>query len=488
MSLLLKANNIHVEYMDRVILHIPTVELYTNDRIGIVGNIGAGKTTLLQALSGAFKCPGCRVQAYGEIAYLRQIQRVQPEAQTDAELLRRLAVHNLSPETMSGGEAIRYRIANLLSRNVHCILADEPTCNVDREGIDFLIDRFNRYEGALVIVSHDRYFLDAVVHKIWELKDGELTEYCGNYSDYQCLLEENLRNQESRHSAYIKELARLTNAYEVKKEKAKAASKKPDSRSGKNNIPDKNGMTKSFDSREKTLHRSANQLLTRINHLDRVESPEAVQKVRFFSSGGLSLHHRFPIWGEGIDKAYGEQVLFANASFHIPLGAKVAITGRNGSGKTTLLQMIIGREKGIFVSPKAAIGYYLQNGYDLLGDDPLLQFVSKDCAYKESVLRSMLASLGFAANDLKKRMSSLSGGERAKSVLCKVFAGRYNILLLDEPSTYLDLKSVLALEGFIRDYPGTIVFVSHDRRLVDRAADLVYSVENCKLQVVKDRG
>ncbi len=173
--------------------------------------------------------------------------------------------------------------------------------------------------------------------------------------------------------------------------------------------------------------------------------------------------------------------MFDNASFQIPLGAKVALTGGNGAGKTTLFQMILNRETGISVSPKAEIGYFAQNGYKYNRNQGVMDFVQEDCDYQVSEIRSVLASMGFSQSDLCKELLVLSGGEFIKLQLAKILLGRYNILLLDEPNNFLDLPSLEALETLMKNYASTIFFISHDKRLIEKVADRIYEIREGKI-------
>jgi macrolide transport system ATP-binding/permease protein len=177
--------------------------------------------------------------------------------------------------------------------------------------------------------------------------------------------------------------------------------------------------------------------------------------------------------------------LFEKASFQIPLGAKVALIGGNGVGKTTLIQMILNREAGISISPKAQMGYFAQNGYKYSRDQVVMEFMQEDCDYKVSEIRSILASMGFLQNDISKTLSVLSGGEIIKLLLAKMLMGRYNILLLDEPSNFLDLPGLEALEMLMKGYAGTIVFIAHDKRLIDNVADVIYEIKDKRLNLVR---
>lgn len=195
MELILKAKDIRVEFKGRDVLDIEELEIYDYDRIGLVGANGAGKSTLLRVLLGELTPPGCKMNRLGELAYIPQLDEVTLQVEKDFALVGKLGVEQLDIQTMSGGEETRLKIAQALSAQVHGILADEPTSHLDREGIDFLIGQLKYFTGALLVISHDRYFLDEVVDKIWELKDCKITEYWGNYSDYLRQKEEERKRQ-----------------------------------------------------------------------------------------------------------------------------------------------------------------------------------------------------------------------------------------------------------------------------------------------------
>ena len=161
------------------------------------------------------------------------------------------------------------------------------------------------------------------------------------------------------------------------------------------------------------------------------------------------------------------------------------VVGVNGTGKTTLIQMILNHEDGISISPKAKIGYFAQNGYKYNSNQNVLEFMQEDCDYNVSEIRSVLASMGFKQNDIGKSLSVLSGGEIIKLLLAKMLMGRYNILLMDEPSNFLDIPSLEALEILMKEYAGTIVFITHDNRLLDNVADVIYEIKDKKLNLVR---
>ncbi|HAQ40600.1 TPA: Msr family ABC-F type ribosomal protection protein [Clostridioides difficile] len=487
MELLIKAKDIFVEYTGRDILDIDELELYSYDRIGLVGANGTGKSTLLKVLLGELTPPGCKLNRIGEFAYIPQLDEIVTQEVKDFSIMGKLGVGDLDRKIMSGGEETRLKIAQALSGHVHGIFADEPTSHLDRQGIDFLIGQLKYFYGALLIISHDRYFLDEVVDKIWELKDGNITEYWGNYSDYLHQKEEEYKNQATKYKQFIAEKERLEKAAEEKRnqankmsQKTKGAAKKDKSKSG-----GRLAHQKTIGSKQKTLHNAAKSIEQRIEDLGEIQAPENISTIRFRQSKALELHNPYPIIGEEVNKNFGDNVLFKKASFQIPLGAKVALVGGNGTGKTTLIEMILNHEDGISTSPKAEIGYFSQNGYKYNHNQKVMEFMKEDCDYNITEIRSVLSSMGIKDGDINKELSVLSGGEIIKLLLAKMLMGRYNILLMDEPSNFLDIPSLEALEVLMKGYAGTIIFISHDRKLVDNVADIVYEIKDKKLNLVR---
>ncbi|MCR8842495.1 Msr family ABC-F type ribosomal protection protein [Paenibacillus sp. SC116] len=483
MNVLIKAKDIYVEYMGRDILDIDELELYDYDRIGLVGANGVGKTTLLKILLGEISLPHGKMVRDADFTYIPQLDDVVVHDVKDHALMGKLGIDQIHVENMSGGEETRLKIAQALSNRVHGIFADEPTCHLDRSGIEFLINQLKHYSGALLIISHDRYFLDQVVDKIWELKDGKITEYWGGYSEYLAQKEEEWQTQAAQYKQFSAERDRLEKAIFEKRNQARKLDQKAKGASRKNNSESGGRLShqKPTGSKQKKLHNAAKNMEHRIEELGHVKPPEAVRSVQFRLSKALELHNPFPITGKKIHKQFGDKAVFENATFQFPLGAKIAIVGANGTGKTTLFKMILDREDGISISPKAEIGYFAQHGYKLERNQGVMEFMLENCDYQISEIRAVLASMGFSQLDVRKELSVLSGGEIIKLQLAKMLLGRYNILLMDEPSNFLDLPAVEALENLMRDYAGTILFISHDARLVERVADIVFEIEAGKI-------
>ena len=460
MELIVKAKDIFLEYAGRDILDIEELEIYSYDRIGLVGDNGAGKTSLLKILSGNLTIADADVRRFGSIALIGQLDELDLDAAQDSgEMLSRLNVAGVAQETMSGGEETRAKIASALSQHASAIFADEPTSHLDQDGIRLLVGQLKAFDGALLIVSHDRHFLDQVVDKIWELKDGGISEFWGDYSDYLRQKEEERKAQATRYEEAMRERDRLEAAIEKQRKKARQVDAK----------------------------RKAKDMEKRLEALEGIEAPDSIRAVRFRQSKALELHSKFPISADDFSLSFGNCMLYDHAKFEIPLGAKVAITGGNGTGKTSLLKAIARRADGINISPKAEIGYFEQTGYKFDARQSAISFMQDGCEYSMTEIRGILASMGIGPRDLTKDVGVLSGGEVIKLLLAKMLLGRYNILLMDEPGNYLDIKSAEALEQMMSAYAGTIVFVSHDKRLVENVADIVYEIKDTKLVKIFQR-
>lgn len=477
---IIKAKDIYLEYDGKEILDIEELTVYEGERIGLVGSNGSGKTSLLNILAGKIKNNAGEVNVKGEIALI-----VQNNTNGNIEIGEMdyftsiLEVNNKNYENFSGGEQTRYRIAQALGENSRCILADEPTSHLDRNGIDLLIRELDYFSGAMIIVSHDSKFLDAMVHKIWEIKDKGIREYYGNYSDY---LEEKRFEEEQEQKAYElyqDEKFRLEKAIEIKKKQASDLNRK--SHNNKTLQGGRLSMQRPTGSKEKSLNKVAKNIEKRLENLEEITPPRIERDVIFRQSKEIKLHNNYPIIGDKINKKLGDKILFENASITIPLSSKVAIVGDNGVGKTTLLKMILEKDISFTIASKVRIAYFQQQNYISSSKETVMEFLQKDSDYKSSELIAMLVQMGFEKDYIKKSLCHLSGGEFTKIILLKIFSGQYNVILMDEPSTFLDNHAVIALEKMMKEYKGTIIFVTHDTNLIQNVADIVYEIKNKKV-------
>jgi macrolide transport system ATP-binding/permease protein len=376
-------------------------------------------------------------------------------------------------ENVSGGEDTRIRLAQLFSSPHAVAFLDEPTSNLDYEGVKMLIKRLKEID-TMVIISHDRAVLNEVCDRIVEISFGKLHSYDGNYDEYMAQKEEVLKTQQAEYENYQAEKKRLKSIYIEKKAKAKTVDKKP------KNIAPSDAKTRAFignrkpEDKARGIERSATNVLKRLEHMEVKEKPkeELIARPDF----RLTDPPRNPIVirGEHISFAYDDHVVFDDADFMIRNGSKVAILGGNGAGKTTLLELIKKRD-GVYVVPGAKIGYARQNMSQIDLSQTVLENVRRASIQSESISRIVLARLLLSERDMNKKASELSGGERMKLSFAMLFVSDVNLLILDEPTNYLDIPSVEALEKMLVEYEGTLIFTSHDKVFVDRiATDRLY--------------
>lgn len=475
--------NVEMTYLDKEILNIERLAVHQFDRIGIVGRNGAGKSTLLKLFANNIQPTLGTVKRHVESGYFEQLE-APIVAEADAALLGRLAVPQHS-ECLSGGEQTKLKLAQLFTHYYEALLIDEPTTHLDQEGISFLLDELRYYYGALVLISHDRAVLDELVTTIWEVRDGEVHVYSGNYSEYAAQKKLERVQQSQAHEQFIKEKSRLEKAAEEKMKKAaKIAQAGSMSKREANAIPNKSLMTKSKGTSQKSVYRAAKAIEQRVEKLEEVEAVQDERQIVFHQSKAVELHNKFPIMADQFTLQVGEKTLLDKVSFQLPLGKKIAITGANGVGKSTLLHHIATDRVGLTISPKAKIGYFHQMSYQFTTDETVLEFVKKRSEYEEGFLRSVLHTMQFVGTDMQKNVKSLSGGEAIRLQLCQLFLGEYNILLLDEPNNFLDIHAIEALERFIIAYEGTIVFVSHDQVFTNHVADVQYHIHGRRVNQV----
>lgn len=478
----IELENIELSFLDQLVLEIPRLAVHQFDRIGIVGKNGAGKSTLLKLIAGQITPDKGQVHRFMDFAYFDQLASPE-EKEVDYELVGKLSIPQTELENLSGGEQTRLKLAGIFSNYHEGLLLDEPTTHLDAAGTKFFIEELTYYYGALVLVSHDRHVLDQLVTKIWEVDNGIITEFTGNYSDYIAHKELGRKQQQEQHEKYLKEKTRLLKAAEEKMKKADKITQANGHISKKETKAKANKMfmTKSKETSQKAVQRAAKAIEQRVKQLEEVEAPEMERNLHFHQSIALQLHNKFPIMADRLTLKAGEKTLLKEVSFQFPLGKTIAITGNNGSGKTTLLHHIKNQGKGLVISPKAVIGSYEQMSYQFEKDETVITYMKERSDYNESMIRSVLHAMNFTGNDIRKNIRNLSGGEAIRLVLSQLFVGRYNILILDEPTNFLDVFCIEALERFLKAYEGTVLLVSHDRRFIERVADCIYTIEEQQL-------
>lgn len=359
-----------------------------------------------------------------------------------------------SVSTLSGGQKTRVALGKLLLKQPDLIILDEPTNHLDMASIAWLETYLRSYKGAVILVSHDRYFLDKIAEKIIEVEHGNVTSFSGNYTDY-AKKKEVLRISEM--NAYLNQQREIKHQEEVIEK------------------------LRSFN-REKSIKRaeSREKMLSKIEVLDK---PVTVKDDMNFTLTPRIISGNDVLQINELSKAYGSLSLFSHVSFEIKRGEHVAIIGKNGTGKTTLLKILNGLETQdsgtIRLGSNVEIGYYDQEHHVLHEDKTLFDEISD--AYPSMTnteIRNTLAAFLFTKDDVFKRIKDLSGGEKGRVSLAKLMLSNANFLILDEPTNHLDITSKEILENALNHYEGTLLYVSHDRYFINKTASRILDLEN----------
>ena len=354
--------------------------------------------------------------------------------------------------SLSGGERTRLKLGKLLLAKTDLLLLDEPTNHLDLNSMQWLEDYLRAYKGAVVVVSHDRYFLDAVCNSIAELSFGRIEQYEGNYTRYLKLREEVMVRRMKEYTLQQKEIAR---------EEAIIA------------------QFRAYNT--EAAHIKAKSREKRLNMIERVDKPVEEHNVYFRFHAGRGTGNDV-LMCENLSKSFGARRLFHDLNLHVRAGERIALLGANGVGKTTLLKILTGRERPdtgeVRFGSGVEVGYYDQQQEGLSPDKTVLDEVWDDFPLMEQTpIRNALAGFLFTGDDVLAPVSTLSGGERGRVLLTKLMLRQDNFLILDEPTNHLDMDSREMLETALLGFEGTILTVSHDRYFINRIADRVLVME-----------
>ena len=519
---ILSVNDIKVEYGTDVVLQNISFSINEGDRLGIVGVNGAGKSTLLRIIAGeqepsagnVFVSKGRRVAMLEQNAMLESEKTVYEEMLTafdeqvktekkldelhaeierlsggdHSDLYNRIISeysamtehfkniggyeyksrirsmlshfgfdefsHGLEISSLSGGERTRLALVRLLLQTPDILMLDEPTNHLDTKTLEWLEEHLRSYPKSLIVVSHDRYFLDRVATKMLDIEHTEATLYPGNYSAFATQKAEARKTLERRYEHQQKEIARIEGIIAKQRHFGQ----------------ERNFIT--IASKQK-----------QIEHMEKVDAPRSAPKeikMRFRSAGESGNE---VISCERIEKSFGPKNVLHDISFLVRRGDRVVIIGPNGCGKSTLIKIIDGQidaDGGVCeFGANTVIGYYDQEQKSLDDERTVLEEL---CAAHDKLtnteLRTALARFLFFAEDIDKKVGSLSGGERARLMLCKMILSRVNVLILDEPTNHLDIGSREALESALLEFEGTIVAVSHDRYFISKIATRIFDMTN----------
>lgn len=473
----IKLDKVKKYYEDKLILDIDNLEIKENSRIGIVGENGAGKTTLIKVILGELDIDEGKVFFHANYSYISQSENYAGFCD-DSIIKSILGAPDNYNEFLSGGEKVKISINQALSSNSNFLIADEPTANLDTNTIKSIEKLISEYKGGLLLVSHDRDFLNNLCDNILEIENGKVKLYKCGYSKYLKLKAEEREVERREYEEYITEKKRLEKAMMVKENKRDSIRKAPKRMGNSEARLFKMGDQKS----KKHLDGNIKSLKSRINHLEVKEKPISSKDIKIKITEGNKIPSKTVIEVKNLDLYIGDKLLIKDGNFKIKNGKKAAIIGENGCGKTTLIKEILkGDTENIRLSKYISIGYFDQDQDILDKDKTILANIKSTSSYDESFMRIQLAGFGFKGDTIYKNVSILSGGERVKVALCKIILSDTNTLILDEPTNYLDIKSIEALEKALISTDKTIVMISHDRSFISSICDYIIEIKDTKL-------
>lgn len=476
-ELLLEGMEMSVSLGERTLFTIPRLTVYAGDRIGLIGQNGCGKSTLLQVLAGCRPCDGGQVRRGCDLGYAPQFGLGAGES--TGESRRNFGVGKLEDRAAcSGGEITRMRLSRI-PFGARLLLLDEPTANLDLPGCRLLEEKLRQQE-TFVLVSHDRELLDRLCNRIWYLEGGGLRCYDGNYTAFEQaqklekLTQTRAREQYLREKRHLEEAAQELRAQSAQVRKAPRRMGNSEARLHK--MGDQKG--------KKTIDRQRKALQSRLEKLEKVEQVREIPPMQLDFSLTHPPRSKTVLQVKKLHFGYPHTPdLLKEISFTLENGDKMALMGRNGSGKSTLLGLIAQGYAGIQCSPQARLGFLNQDLSTLLPQHTVLENARLRAVQREDVVRTVLNRMLLPKTCWDKQAGLLSGGEKMKLCLCQLILSDCNVLVLDEPTNYLDLPSLRALERMLGEYPGTVLLVSHDQAFVRHTATRLLFLQEGQAQV-----
>ena len=435
--MILNISNLNKTYIGKQVLKDVTFHIEDKEKAAIVGINGSGKTTLIRCILGQEEPDDSQtVIAFSKDKKIGYLAQQHADIETGLEDF----------DTLSGGQKTRKRLEEILQDKPDMLILDEPTNHLDIESIQWLEKVLKRYDGAVLLVSHDRYFLDHVVTKIIDLDNGKARMYKGNYTDYA---EKKKLIRDAEFKAYLNQQQAIQHQQAVITK------------------------LKQFN-REKSIKRaeSREKALAKVELLDKPEEIDNEMRLALtpsVQSGNDVLSVK------DLSKSFEDKILFSNISFEIKKGEHVAVIGANGTGKTTLLKILneqLSADTGAFkLGSNVEIGYYDQEHAVLHMEKTIFDEIQDDYPYLNNTkVRNVLAAFLFRGDDVYKRIGDLSGGEQGRVSLAKLMLSKANFLILDEPTNHLDIQGREVLEDAINNYEGTVLYVSHDRYFINKTS------------------
>lgn len=516
-------NKVSKNYGGTTIFEEISFEIHENDRVGLVGRNGSGKTTLFHLMAGADQPDSGQIhwKKGTKIGYLEQIPSFNKDVLTidylktafvdllqmekEIERLEQVMgdprnennleklineygviqdqfalkggyemdasiekiVYGLSIESfldkpfssLSGGEKTKAGLAHMLLNQPDLLLLDEPTNHLDLMAVEWLGTFLKSYPGTIVIISHDRYFLDEVANKILDLEDGEIQMYPTNFSGFVKAKEERLLKEFQAYEVQQKKIKKMKEAIKRLREWANRAN------------PPNEGLHKRARNMERALER-----------MEKLNRPVLQRKKMNLEMDSADRSGKDVIAITGVSKAFADKPLFKNVEMLVRYQEHVAIVGENGSGKSTLIKMILGQcevdEGHIRIGSNVKVGYLSQQIFSDSKNETVMETFRNDVKVTEEEARKILARFLFYGHMVFRKVSQLSGGERMRLRLAQMMYQDINLYILDEPTNHLDIESREVLEEVLEDYNGTVIAVSHDRYFLNRLFEKIYWIEN----------
>lgn len=476
--LLLSCRGIRKSYGDLDVLKGIDLDINEGEKIGIVGVNGSGKTTLAGLIFGSLGPDGGSLRwAAREVktGFLQQSSSCLLNNGEEKEILLE------DSDILSGGERTRYALSALLCERPQLLILDEPTNHLDFSGVEWLSAELSGYRGTVIVVSHDRYFMDMTVNRIIELENGLARSYSGNYTFYR---QQKKREFEEQTHQYIEQKKRK-DMLEEEIERVRMWAAKSHREAGKKGkmAENKKGAKEFYRIAARKMDKRVKSKVKRLQRMDHEGVGKPLEEASLnFAFDDAGKHGKRILEAKDLEKGYQGRTLFSNSSFYLLHGDRTGIVGPNGCGKSTLLKLLTGEEEPvsgeIWMSSTADAVYISQDVKDL---DPC----KRPCDLLEELpginfgkARQTFASLGIDENMFFKKLGCLSQGERMRVKLAMAILGGSGFLILDEPTNHLDLFSRERLEDALDEYEGTILMVSHDRYLLERVCEKLLVFEN----------
>ncbi|HCI73075.1 MAG TPA: hypothetical protein DHV42_00855 [Lachnospiraceae bacterium] len=481
-KIMLEATGLHMFYGERQLLKIEQLQIYDMDRIGLIGENGAGKTTLLQILAGEKKPETGTVRRFVPVAVIHQEGKAGPGE--DREFRARFRAQE-SRESLSGGEMTRNRITEALSSHPELLMADEPTTDLDQEGLGLLRKTLAGFQGAILLISHDRMLLRKLCNRIWYLRDGTILDFPGGYDDFIVERDRRMERETFEYEQYKAERKRLKESAQRMAERASQVKKAPGRMGNSEARLHKREWTDSV----LQLSHAKRTIQNRLEHLEVKEKPKALPEIRMKLGITRPVKAKTALECACGRLQVGESELLRDTGFVLPTGSRTALIGPNGCGKTTLLHAILD-QTGDEVhfqgkarwNPAVQIGWFDQHHEQTMDrQKSVLENIMETSVYPEHFARTVMACLGLRGEAVFKPLNLLSGGEKAKTALGRLLLMDCNTLLLDEPTNHLDLFTMEELEKLLASYGGTILFVSHDEEFIRKTATRILRFDEGKL-------